>query len=94
MYYGEHPGKVDQIREGIAYLTIKFPGVTVYAEIDEPEIAKYGIVEGDRFQIKITTDDVTFTRIPPRQLTDAEMAQIDTKLDQALPDHLLRQDKW
>jgi hypothetical protein len=91
---GEHSGKVDQIREGIAYVTINFPSGIVHAEIDEAEMAKDGIGEGDRFQIKITADDITFTRIPRRQLTDAEMAKIDAELDKALPDELLHQDEF
>jgi hypothetical protein len=94
MFRGEHRGRLELIREGTAYLTINFPDVVVYAEIDEAEMTKYGISEGDRFQINITENDITFELIPRRELTKADMDRIDAELNEALPDELLNLEEF
>lgn len=89
-----HTGKVDMIRDGIAYVSISFNGEPYWAEIDEDKLAKYGIGDHDRFEMTLTAEEITFKLIPRRWLTKAEMDRIDAELNEALPDGLLSQEEF
>jgi len=79
-------GRVDQIRDGIAYVTIVEPGDKVsYGEIEVDKLASCGISDQDHFSIETKNGDLVFTKLPRVVLTDAELAEIKRKIDEAFP---------
>ena len=85
-------GRVEQIIEGVAYLTLRDEsGQISYAEIDANQLSKNNIGDRDRFQVEVK-DDIIFTKIPRKRLSESDIAQVEKKLDELLPGSLFDAD--
>jgi hypothetical protein len=86
-------GRVEKIDEAVAYVKfVDSNGAISYAQVEAADLAKEGISEGDAFLCEIKTRDdetlMVISPLPKSALSPAMYAEIDRKLDEALPDSL------